>query len=281
MPPTFFTETLFFWTTSCFHLLVAALYGFLWWSCRRDRYGVLFLGLASLTLGHAIIQAGSALWGLGVSAWWHQTGELFTLVAGLPLTLWLFRVAWRIRQAPTQYELERTAQALAASERRWRILVQNFPSPLYLKTTDTGTYCVVNQAFLQLFSKSAEDIIGKTDAELFPAEISTQLRANDRQVAQGHVSRRFEEAVLVRGELRTFLSVKFLLNGDSGWDSLLCGISVDITEHKKRESTLQETVGRLDRQHRSLMRLQTRESPPLADLESAISQLHGLAQGTH
>lgn len=151
-------------------------------------------------------------------------------------------------------ELERRAgeraaaeRALKESEKRLEAILENAPSVVYIKDLE-GRLTMVNRAYLNLFQMSREELIGKPGSLVHPApELHAKIREHDLQVLEGGVPQHFEEEIVVRGEKRTYLSVKFPLKDIDGKPYALCGISADITRRKRTEQALFEKSEQLER----------------------------------
>ena len=127
--------------------------------------------------------------------------------------------------------------ALRKSEARLQAFLDNTPSVIYLKDVQ-GRYLLANHACLERMARTDTEVVGLTDAELFPKEVAATLRVNDLAVLKSKQALEFEESVVNGGELRTFLSVKFPLCDASGEPYAVCGISTDITERKRADEAL-------------------------------------------
>ena len=129
-------------------------------------------------------------------------------------------------------------EALRASEVRLQAIVNNTSSLIYLKDSQ-GRYQMVNRRFEELFNTSQGQIIGKTDADVFPAEIAAKLQTNDRQVRDSGQTLEFEETVPREDGDRTYISVKFPVRDGAGNVSAVGGISTDITDRKRALEALE------------------------------------------
>lgn len=107
-------------------------------------------------------------------------------------------------------EIERRRQAeqsLQHSQRQLQAILDNAPSVIYLKEPE-GRLQLVNQEFQTIFNLSETEVIGKTDAELFPSEVAAAFRANDLQVVASGQPLVTEEVVQqADGEWHTYLSI--------------------------------------------------------------------------
>jgi PAS domain S-box-containing protein len=99
-----------------------------------------------------------------------------------------------------------------------------------------GRYVVMNEAGARLHGLPVADIVGRTDAELFPQALASELRANDLEVMRSGEVRRFEESTFKDGESRTYLSTKNVYRDPDGAVAGVVGVSTDITERKRIEA---------------------------------------------
>jgi PAS domain S-box-containing protein len=74
-------------------------------------------------------------------------------------------------------------EALRKNEERLQAILDNTTAFVYLKDTE-GRYMLVNPRVEALFRMTKEQILGKTDYDLFPKETADVLRVNDRRVLE-------------------------------------------------------------------------------------------------
>src|SRR4030067_1302383 len=129
--------------------------------------------------------------------------------------------------------------ALCSSEERLKAITDNSTAVIYVKDL-SGRYILVNRRYETLFHVKREDMIGKTDYDMFPKEMADVYRANDNKVVETGAPIEFEETALHDDGIHTYISLKFLLHGSSGKPYATCGISTDITERKRIEQELKE-----------------------------------------
>jgi PAS domain S-box-containing protein len=129
-------------------------------------------------------------------------------------------------------------RSLRASELRLRQVLDQSKAVVFWKDLD-GRYLFVNREFCRLVAKPAEQVIGRCDADVMPAEVALRLRANDGQVVQSRQTITFEEQVVFGGRLRTYLVDKFPLLDAAGSPYAVCGVATDITARKRVEEALQ------------------------------------------
>ena len=123
---------------------------------------------------------------------------------------------------------------IKASEQRLNTILDSVEAYIYIKDPQLN-YQYANRNVCELFGLSADKVIGRSDEDFFDATIAANLHDNDRRVLQ--FGERVEREEIIRSldgsEERTFLSVKLPLRHPDGSIYALCGISTDISEHKR------------------------------------------------
>ncbi|HJU05543.1 MAG TPA: PAS domain S-box protein [Nitrospiraceae bacterium] len=146
-------------------------------------------------------------------------------------------------------EHKRAEEALRASEERFKAFMNNSPAVAFMKD-EQGRLIYINEPFINQFSRPAAEWLGKTDWDLWPADIAQQLRANDLAVLAGDKVVELEETVpKLDGTIHQWLMFKFPFVDVTG-KKVLAGIGLDITDRKQLEEQLRhsqkmEAVGRL------------------------------------
>jgi PAS domain S-box-containing protein len=134
----------------------------------------------------------------------------------------------------------RLEETLATTEVHLRQLMEQAPLATYAKN-HAGQYLDANPAACVLFGKRKEELLGKTDLELFSRETAEKLRQGEPDVWKRHGSVSMETEIVIGGR-RIFLStVKFPILDNEGSPRALFGLSQDITAQKEAERELRET----------------------------------------
>lgn len=113
-----------------------------------------------------------------------------------------------------------------------------------------GRYTVVNKRFLDILvtESGREEVIGRTDHDLFPKRIADRMSEVDAQVLETGSVVEVEEQVIVNGTSRDFISVKFPVRNLENQITGICGMSTDITEVKQAERALSESRNDIQRE---------------------------------
>lgn len=134
-------------------------------------------------------------------------------------------------------EARKHAQAFHDSESRFRAFMETSPAIVIMKDAD-GRYVYCNSKVEMLFGLRTEEIIGKTEFDLFPREDAQKFVESDQLVLRtGKPLMSEYPASIPSGEMRDWWVFKFLLTDSTG--NKYVGIQImDITARKKVEADL-------------------------------------------
>ena len=137
---------------------------------------------------------------------------------------------------------ERKAMERMAEEEKNLLLtlINNIPDIFFLKDRE-GRFRLVNRAFAELIGAAGpEELVGKSDLDVFPRDIAEAYRADDRLLMEGNQRglEREEKTQSARGESRWLLTTKVPLVENDGTVTGVLGVGRDITARKKAEEAL-------------------------------------------
>ncbi len=135
-------------------------------------------------------------------------------------------------------ERRRAEQELRISEERLQSILDNTTAVIYVKDL-AGRYLLINHRYEDLFHIRRDELVGRTDNDLFPREIADAFRNNDLRVIETGRALEMEELAPHDDGIHTYISIKFPLRGPGGGIYAVCGISTDITERKRAEQAAQ------------------------------------------
>ncbi|HRI39688.1 MAG TPA: response regulator, partial [Nitrospira sp.] len=118
------------------------------------------------------------------------------------------------------------------------------PAAIFIKDP-AGRYLFMNEECARVLSVNSEQVLGRTDQDLFPSELATQFRANDQRVWESERLLTVEELVPQADGVHTSLVQKFLLRDSDGRPYALSGIALDITPRLRLEVAIQASEARL------------------------------------
>jgi PAS domain S-box-containing protein len=131
-------------------------------------------------------------------------------------------------------ESQRAEAAFRESHNVLRAVIEGTPDAIFVKDLE-GRYILVNSAFACFLGKSAEEIIGRSDTELYLPETARQFIEDDRKVLESGETRTFEGVAHGPDITQMYLVTKSVYRDHQGKAIGLIGISHDITERKRAE----------------------------------------------
>ncbi len=136
-------------------------------------------------------------------------------------------------------DLEQALRTIMENQGRFQAILDTTPALIYVKDLE-GKYLLINRKFETVFRLMSGDVIGKTDHELFPAEIAAVLTAHDDDVVRNNIVFEGEQRLRQDKTAPSYFSHKFALFDGGGAVYALCGVLTDITERKVLEGQLRQ-----------------------------------------
>ncbi|MGD0035997.1 MAG: PAS domain S-box protein, partial [Bacteroidota bacterium] len=131
-------------------------------------------------------------------------------------------------------ELKYVEESLKRERNLFRLLIDNLPDPIYVKDTEFRK-TIANVADVRNMGRQSEaEVLGKTDFDLYPADIAARFYADDLSVIQsGKSVLNKEEFFLDKdGKKVWLLTFKIPMKDEQGRIIGLVGASREITEQK-------------------------------------------------
>lgn len=138
-------------------------------------------------------------------------------------------------------ERKEAVEALRQSEERFAAFMNNLPGYAWMKDLQ-GRYVYLNKMVKGLPGYQS---LGKTDAQIWPADLAAKYRANDQQVIAVKKPLHTLEHYPQEGKQRYMVGSKFPIFDKSGAVALVGGVGVDITERIEAEDALRESEAKL------------------------------------
>ena len=179
--------------------------------------------------------------------------KLLTAVVSWTTVIALIPIVPRVLQLESPALLEREVaerrraeDALRRSEALYESLVTSLPINLLRKDRD-GRFLYTNDRFCKTVGRSREEILGKTDFDLFPKELAEKYRHDDHQVMEsGQTLEDIEEFNAPDGSLVFVDVMKAPVREQDGSVAGVQGIFWDVTSRRLAELALRASEERFD-----------------------------------
>jgi len=136
--------------------------------------------------------------------------------------------------------LRESQQAVAASERLLRSVVEQLPATVSIKDVD-GRLVMYNRRFAEVFDLETTEGLGQSMSEFMPNALGRAVEGRDRAVLQTRQAIQLERAA---GD-RILQILKFPVLDEAGDCTALVSVGYDITERRRAEQQLADSERRL------------------------------------
>ena len=190
---------------------------------------------------------------------------------------WPGQLLITVMSALRRRKLEIAAQAHRQNlEDRRQAIIDKAPIGIYAKDT-SGHYVIANSKADQLAGMERGGLVGKTDeAFLSGDELELGQASFDRVLVEGGPHERVD-TVEIRGQTKTFKTIRFPLLGEEGEINAVGGISVDVTAEREA-LRLRDELTTTQQEAIEALRLSRQET--IEGLAKAIN-LHDASTGEH
>lgn len=133
-----------------------------------------------------------------------------------------------IRDITERKTLEKT---VTDSKKQFLAILENLPFMAWLKDTE-GRFIAVNKQFSENCKTPIEDILGKTDMDLFPKELAEAYHKDDRYIIKTKKQKAIEERITTPDGVQWFETFKVPILDTTGEVIGTTGYAIDVTEHR-------------------------------------------------
>jgi len=187
---------------------------------------------------------------------------LLSMVAGgvgsMAVLLWIYillmremagrrRAALDLRESNERLEQrvsERTAE-LRESEGRFRTFIDHTPAAAFLKD-EAGRYVLGNLAWAAQFGRRQDELVGKTDFELWPEAVARKFQESDHAAWNTGRPVEFDECgITADGRTRCWTVFKFPVQVAPG-RRLLGGVALDVTRLMEADQKIRQINAELE-----------------------------------
>lgn len=131
-------------------------------------------------------------------------------------------------------------KALSQSENKYRTLVENLPQRIFCKNKE-GFYTYCNSVYAEDLNIAREEILGKTDYDLFAKDIADKYRSDDVRIVKNGIAEDFEEKYVKDGKDLWVHTVKAPIKNEEGITEGVLGIFGDVTARRQAAKFLTES----------------------------------------
>lgn len=160
----------------------------------------------------------------------------------------------RERAEAAEKRLQLSVESLAESADRYHKLIDNIPICATRKSK-TGEVTFVNRAFCEFVDVKPDDILGKTDFDLFPEELARKYQADDQRVMETGTIHEFREKNIKDGQPRDVNVIKVPWFDDQGNTEGVLVAFWDITEQVAYEDQLRDFAVKLQIKSNELLKV--------------------------
>lgn len=173
-------------------------------------------------------------------------GKQFSLwISATPLIDRDGGIAGAIESLRDVSRLKSVEQALRNSNTYLDAVINSVADPIYIKDSQFRLV-LANDSFCRFMSKSREDLLGKTNYDIYHKEDAEMIQKSDEDVLKTGLEQETEETFTSPDGTTRISGTKKSLYVQADGEKFIVGIIRDITERKKTERALHEAMRKLN-----------------------------------
>ncbi len=134
----------------------------------------------------------------------------------------------------SEAQRQKALEELQEVGNHYRILLENLPQKIFMKDKNS-VYILCNRTFAANLQKKPEEIVGKTDEDLYPKELAEKYRSSDQRIMAAGTSESIEEVLVREGHSFIWKTIKTPFKDEKGNILGLFGVSWDISEQRRKD----------------------------------------------
>lgn len=143
-------------------------------------------------------------------------------------------------------EQKRAVETLRRTMMQQKAILTNIPDIAWLKDVESR-FIAVNEPFAKACGWKPDDLAGKSDLDIWPAELASRYQADDREVMLSRKRKTVEEPLVdATGRTTWIETIKTPILNEKGEVIGTTGIARDITERRRMEMELNAAVVRAE-----------------------------------
>lgn len=205
----------------------------------NEKKSLAFSILMPMILFKILIDHDFKLFNLQFTSHFALNAHMFYYINFAFIILSMFYLSQETQRA--ENELSSTNEKLQSSQIFLKSIIENLPLAFYTRDME-NRFTLVNSEFEKLFGVNKNDVLLKTDSEIFSKSKVDFLVLFDNEVFKLQSSKIFEASIGPEGEVdhKTFLCTKFPIVGPHRETFGICGIALDISDRIEAQKRLDE-----------------------------------------
>ncbi|MGA7938215.1 MAG: CHASE2 domain-containing protein [Kovacikia sp.] len=130
-------------------------------------------------------------------------------------------------------------------------IINTIPDPIFVKDRK-HRWIVLNQAYSKLLGYPLDDLLERSESDVFPAHEAEVFRQQDQHVFASAQESEIEQQFTNKAGITSYIATKRTLHKDAAGNLFLVGIIRDITDRKRMEEELKCTAAELIRSNAEL-----------------------------